>query len=364
MTDRLREFLHDEAAGGLAILAATVVALLWANLGPDYDAFWATEAGPLDLHHWANDALMAVFFLVVGLEIKREVVDGRLQSPRMAALPAVAAVGGVVAPIVIFAALVAGGEGMEGWAIACATDIAFAVGLITLLGDRVSEGARVLLLAVAIVDDIIAIAIIAVFYAEGFSLLWLLAAVALAVVLWWQPRFWIPLAIALWIAVHESGIHATIAGVTVGLLLPVALGERVEHRLHPWSAFLVVPLFALANAGVELGGGVIAEAFESRLTWAIVAGLVLGKLLGISGATLAALRTGAALPEGMPRAQLLGLAAAAGIGFTVSLFIADLAFDDDEALVEQAKVGIFAGSVISGILGALLLSVVSRARRV
>ena len=140
MTDRLREFLHDEAAGGLAILAATIVALIWANSGLDYDGFWHTELGPLDLHHWVNDALMAVFFLVVGLEIKREVVDGRLQDPRTAALPALAAVGGVVAPIVIFVAIVAGGEGAEGWAIACATDIAFAVGLIALLGDRVSDG--------------------------------------------------------------------------------------------------------------------------------------------------------------------------------------------------------------------------------
>ncbi|RKQ91747.1 sodium/proton antiporter (NhaA family) [Solirubrobacter pauli] len=363
MTDRIREFLHDEAAGGLAILAATVVALLWANVGPGYDGFWHTELGPLDLHHWVNDALMALFFLVVGLEIKREFVDGRLQSPRAAALPAIAAVGGVLAPIVIFVVLIAGGEGAEGWAIACATDIAFAVGLIAVLGDRVSEGTRVFLLAVAIVDHIIAIAIIAIFYAEAVSVLWLLAAAVLAVAVKRLPRLWIPLGIALWIAVHEAGVHATIAGVTVGLLLPVALGERVEHRLHPWSAFLVVPLFALANAGVDFGGGVLGDALGSRLTWAIVAGLVIGKLLGISGATLGALRAGGTLPEGMPRPQLAGVAAAAGIGFTVSLFIAELAYDDP-ALVERAKVGIFAGSVISGILGVLLLSVASRARRV
>jgi len=359
----VKEFLHDEASGGVAILAATVVALLWANAGPEYEGFWATEAGPLDLHHWVNDALMAVFFLVVGLEIKRELVTGRLQAPRTAALPAVAAVGGVLAPIVIFVAIVAGGEGIDGWAIACATDIAFAVGLVTLLGDRVSDGARVFLLAIAIVDDIIAIAIIAVFYADGFAPVWLLVAVVLAAALWWQPGFWIPLAIALWIAVHESGIHATIAGVAVGLLLPVTRGERVQHRLHPWSAFVVVPLFALANAGVDFGGGVLGDALSSRLMWAIVAGLVIGKLVGITGATLAALRGGADLPEGMPRAQVAGVAAAAGIGFTVSLFIAGLAFDDP-ALVEEAKVGIFAGSVISGTLGALLLSVLSRPRRV
>lgn len=363
MTERLREFLHDEAAGGLAILAATVVALLWANVGPDYDAFWHTELGPLDLHHWVNDALMAVFFLVVGLEIKREFVDGRLQHRRTAALPAIAAVGGVLAPIVIFVALVRGGEGMDGWAIACATDIAFAVGLVALLGDRVPEGTRVFLLAIAIVDDIIAIAIIAIFYAKGVSLAWLLAAVVLAGAVKLLPRWWIPLGIALWVAVHEAGVHATIAGVAVGLLLPVALGERIEHRVHPWSAFVVVPLFALANAGVELGGGVLENAFASTLTWAVLVALVVGKLLGISGATLAALRGGGTLPEGMPRAQVAGVAAAAGIGFTVSLFIADLAFEDP-ALIEEAKVGIFAGSVISGILGWVLLSVASRARRV
>jgi NhaA family Na+:H+ antiporter len=363
VTDRIREFLHDEAAGGLAILAATLVALAWANSGLEYDAFWATEAGPLDLHHWINDGLMAVFFLVVGLEIKREIVDGRLQAARTATLPAIAAVGGVLAPIVVFVAVIAGGEGAEGWAIACATDIAFAVGLVALLGDRVSEGTRVFLLAVAIVDDIIAIAIIAVFYAEAVSVLWLAIAALLALAIKLAPRLWVPLAIALWIAVHESGVHATIAGVAVGLLLPLALGEKVEHRLHPWSAFAVVPLFALANAGIDFRGGLLGDALAATLTWAIIAGLAVGKLVGITGATFAALRTRAELPAGMPRAQVAGVGAAAGIGFTVSLFIADLAFDDP-ALVERAKVGIFLGSVTSGILGALLLSLVSRRRRV
>ncbi len=202
---------------------------------------------------------MAIFFLVVGLEIKRELVDGRLQAPRTAALPVLAAVGGVVAPIVIFVVLIAGGEGSEGWAIACATDIAFAVGLVSLLGDRVSEGARVFLLAVAIVDDIIAIAIIAGFFGGSIAVAWLAAAVVLVVLVRLLPRAWVPLAIVLWIAVHESGVHATIAGVAVGLLLPVAMGERIEHRLHPWSAFVVVPLFALANAGIDFGGGVLGQ---------------------------------------------------------------------------------------------------------
>jgi Na+:H+ antiporter, NhaA family len=192
------------------------------------------------------------------------------------------------------------------------------------------------------------------------SLPWLLAAAALVVAIKFFPRLWVPLGIVLWIAVHESGVHATIAGVAVGLLLPVAMGEKVEHRLHPWSAFVVVPLFALANAGIPLGGGVLGHALSSTLTWAIIAALVAGKLLGVSGATLAALRAGGTLPEGMPRGQLFGVAAAAGIGFTVSLFIADLAFDDP-ALVEQAKVGIFVGSLLAGLLG---WAVLSRARRV
>jgi NhaA family Na+:H+ antiporter len=193
------------------------------------------------------------------------------------------------------------------------------------------------------------------------SLLWLLAAAVLLVVIKVFPRLWIPLGILLWIAVYKSGVHATIAGVTVGLLLPVAMGERVEHRLHPWSAFVVVPLFALANAGIALGGGALDAAFSSTLTWAVIAGLVAGKLIGVSGATLVALRAGGTLPEGMPRAQLYGVAAAAGIGFTVSLFIADLAFEGHPELIERAKVGIFAGSLLAGLLG---WAVLSRARRV
>ena len=357
----LVEFLREEAAGGIAVLVGTLFALAWANgWGDGYEAFWHRELGPLDLHHWVNDALMAVFFLVVGLEIKRELVIGELRDRRAAALPAIAAVGGVALPIALFALVTAGGEGAAGWAIPAATDIAFAIGVLALLGDRVSTGTRLFLLAIAIVDDIIAIAIIAVFYGDELALEWLGAAVALVVLIWaWRPARVAPyvvFAIALWIAVYQSGVHATIAGVVVGLLLPVRLGERVEHTLHPYSAFVIVPLFALANAGVDVGGGVLGDALQSTLTLAVFVGLVVGKLVGVTGSTLLALhRRWGALPEGVARGELAGLGALAGIGFTVSLFIAELAFDD-ERLVNEAKVGIIAGSLISGVLGAVLLA--------
>jgi NhaA family Na+:H+ antiporter len=355
----LVEFLREEAAGGIAVLVGAVAALVWANgWSGGYESFWASELGPLDLHHWVNDALMAVFFLVVGLEIKRELVIGELRDRRAAALPAIAAVGGVALPIALFALITAGGAGARGWAIPAATDIAFAVGVLAILGDRVSSGARLFLLAIAIVDDIIAIAIIAIFYAGELSLGWLAAAAVLIGVLALVkvPWAYLPLGVALWICVHESGVHATIAGVALGLLIPVSAGGRIEHRLHPYSAFVIVPLFALANAGVVLGGGAFGDAVGSTLTLAIVVGLVVGKLAGVTGAALLALRLRwGALPEGVTRSELVGLAALAGIGFTVSLFIAELAFED-ETLVSEAKVGIFVGSIISGVLGAVLLA--------
>jgi Na+:H+ antiporter, NhaA family len=375
VVDPVTDFLQDETAGGLVLLVATLAAVVWANspAGDGYEALWETKVVWLDLEHWINDGLMAVFFFIVGLEIKRELVAGELNDPRTAALPALAAVAGVALPVAIFALLVAGGEGASGWAIPAATDIAFAVGVLALLGDRVSSGVRLLLLTIAIVDDIIAITIIAVFYAGDVSLAWLAGAAALVAVVVVLQRAGVAriavfavVGVALWFAVHESGVHATVAGVVLGLLTPARpVGGRdvlrvLEHRLHPVSAFVIVPLFALANAGVDFGGGVLADALESRLTWAVVAGLVVGKLCGVTGATLLALRARAgALPEGVSRAQVPGVGALAGIGFTVSLFIASLAFED-EALVDAAKVGIFVGSIVSGVLGAALLVAVRR----
>ncbi len=383
--DPLTDFLHDEAAGGIALIVAALAALVWANtVGEGYQSLWHEKLNlgvgdaslNLDLRHWVNDGLMAVFFFVVGLEIKRELVCGELQDRRAATLPVLAAAGGVAIPALIFLAFTAGTAESSGWAIPAATDIAFAVGVLALLGDRVSTGAKLFVLTIAIVDDIAAIVIIAVFYSSSLSVVWLLAAVAcvggvvlarrLGVV---RIAFYVPLGIFLWIAVHESGVHATIAGVVLGLLTPTGnvggrpVLEDLEHRLHRYSAFLIVPLFALANAGVNFRGGVLADAADSTLAWAIAAGLVVGKPAGIAGATFLALRMGwGALPDGVGRVQVWGLAALCGIGFTVSLFIAQLAFDEG-AVVNIAKVGIFAGSMISGALGAVLLIRYARSQR-
>ena len=376
--DPLRDFLRQEASGGIVLFAAAVVALVWANspAGGAYEDLWEVTLW-LDLRHWVNDGAMALFFFVVGLEIKREVACGELSDRRAAALPAIAALGGVLLPIAVFVAIVAGGDGAGGWAIPAATDIAFAVGVLALLGDRVSPGLRLFLLTVAIVDDIVAITIIAVFYAHSLSLAWLVAAVAaLAVVVALRAAgvraVWVYAAVgvAAWLAVHESGVHATIAGVALGLLTPAGRDddgrnvlEELEHRLHPLSAFVVVPLFALANAGVDLGGGVLGNALGSRLTWAVAVALVAGKLAGVFGSTTLALRVRAGtLPEGVTRREVAGASALAGIGFTVSLFIASLAFDDAE-LVDAAKVGIFLGSLVAGILGTVVLRTAGRGGR-
>jgi NhaA family Na+:H+ antiporter len=385
LSGSLRDFLHDEAAGGVALLVATVAALVWANVGPDgYASVWdhalAVGGGDLelrlDLRHWVNDALMAIFFFVVGLEVKRELAVGALRERRAAMLPALAALGGVVAPALIFLAITAGTGDGAGWAIPAATDIAFAVGVLALLGDRVSAGVKLLLLTIAVVDDIVAIAVIAVFYAGDLSLPWLVAAVGGLAAVVALRRLGVTriapyavLGVGVWLAVHESGVHATIAGVALGLLTPAGtVGGRdvialLQSRLHVLSAFAIVPLFALANAGVDFGGGVLADAASSRLAWAVAVALVLGKLLGIAGATFLALRLGwGVLPAGVGRGQVWGLAAVGGIGFTVSLFIAQLAYDDP-ATVDLAKVGIFAGSIVSGAVGALWLVLLARRER-
>jgi NhaA family Na+:H+ antiporter len=375
--DPLADFLRAEATGGLVLLLATVAALCWANVASDgYVSFWHEEldlsfgglALDLDLRHWINDALMAVFFFVVGLEIKRELVLGELKDRSAATLPVLAALGGVALPALLFVGLTAGTSYSSGWAIPAATDIAFAVGVLALLGDRVSSGVKLFLLTVAIVDDIAAILIIALFYSDDLSSLALLASLAGLGLILVLRRLgvsaiapYLIVGAGVWVAVHESGVHATIAGVALALLTPAGqvggrnVIETLEHRLHPVSVFAVVPLFALANAGIAFGGGVLADAASSRLAWAVVIGLVVGKLLGIAGATLLGLKLNwGTLPEGFQRAQVWGLAALGGIGFTVSLFIANLAYDD-AAVVDTAKVGIFAGSLLSGLLGASLL---------
>ena len=357
--EAVREFLHTEAASATVLVILALIALGWAN-GPvadEYESFFAVDLGPLDLHAWVNDGLMALFFLVVGLEIKRELTVGELQDRRTAALPAIAALGGMAVPALLFLA-VAGDGARRGWGAPMATDIAFALGVVGLLGDRIPSATRLFLLALAIVDDLGAIAVIAIFYTSGLDLAWLAGAVAaVAGVALLRGRWWALLILGpvAWWCTHESGIHATIAGVALGLVIPVARGERYEHRLHPFTSFLVVPLFALANAGVRLTGTLGAPG-AGRLAAAIVVGLVLGKVLGVAGATWLGVRLGlGVLPKGMNAGHLLGVAATAGIGFTVSLFVVDLAYPSAPALAAGAKVGVLIASVTAAVLGAALL---------
>ncbi|MFL6143876.1 MAG: Na+/H+ antiporter NhaA [Labedaea sp.] len=379
-TTPLREFLRTESASGVVLLVASLAAVVWANsaAGGSYDAFWQSNLGlgvEADLKHWVNDGLMTLFFFLVGLEIKRELVVGELNRPRAAMLPVLAALGGVLLPIVVFAVVVAGGPGASGWGVPIATDIAFAVGVLALLGRSVPDGVRLFLLSVAIVDDIVAITVIAVFYSHDLALGWLgvaglcvLVMLALRRLGVWMIWPYVLVGVATWYATHESGVHATIAGVVLALLCPArpVRGREVlptlEHRLHPFVAFGIVPLFGLANAGVDLRGGQLAAALGSRLTLAVVLGLLLGKTIGVAGTAAAATAAGRlALPAGVRGAHVRGMAALAGIGFTVSLFIADLSLDDP-ALINQAKIGILGGSLLAAVAGVVLLRVSARDR--
>ena len=411
----MRRFLDTEAAGGIVLLVATCAALLWANspVGASYGSFWSTEIAidigrfelSEDLRHWINDGLMVIFFFVVGLEIKRELVAGELREPRRAALPAIAAVGGMVVPAAIYTAFNAGGDAISGWGIPMATDIAFAVGVLSLFGEKCPPALKVLLLSIAIVDDVGAILVIAIFYADHIETGWLLAAAgAFAIVVamrrahvWWTPAY-VMAGVALWLATFLSGVHATLAGVALGLLTPalpadpegardaiaeveglaedpdpetirrttmqagelVSVAERLEHILHPWSSFLVVPLFALANTGVRFSAEDLTAAASSSVVWGIVVGLVVGKLVGISGAAWLAVRLRVGeLPEELTWRQVVACGAIAGIGFTVALFISNLAFDSRE-VVDEAKIGILVASLIAAVFGALLLRHSSR----
>lgn len=374
MRDLLRaDFLRAEAGGGLALLLGSVAALVWVNVvdAGGYASFWATHvsigigAASIDesLAHWVNDALMTFFFFLISLEIKRELVTGELRHPKRAALPIIAALGGVVTPIAIFL-IVSGGQNPSGWGIPMATDAAFAIGVLALLGDRVGVGVKLFLVTIAVVDDVAAILVIAVAYTDHLSLGWLAVAVAglvgtAAMRLLGAHRIFVfvPIGILVWVATLESGVHATLAGVALALITPATpvrgrdvLGE-LEHRLHPWVNYAILPLFALANAGVKLGGGELSDAEGRRIALAVALGLVVGKFLGIAGATLAALRLRlGALPSGVDLGGLLGAAALGGIGFTVSLFITPLAYDDP-LLIGAAKLGILGGSVVSAAIG-------------
>jgi Na+:H+ antiporter, NhaA family len=425
----LAEFMQKESTGGVLMLGATIVALVWANTFTDgYHGLWEEHLTlwPGDftiteeLRLWVNDALMAIFFFVVGLEIKREMVHGELRDPKKAALPAIAALGGMLFPAGIFMLLNAGGSGFDGWGVPMATDIAFAVAVVSLVGNRVPAAAKVFLLTLAIADDIGAIIVIALFYTSDMSFGWLAIAAATLLVAEICKRqhvrampVYIALALFAWFAFHETGVHATLAGVILGLLTPAwpfynpanfsedmtsLLGsgtaldaieqdldrprerpdydegydeatsrlseidrlvsetqsplDRLENRLHLWVAFVIVPLFAFANAGVRLTSEALDGLFSNRVVLGIVAGLVVGKTVGVFPFTLLGQALGiGTLPAGVTRRTVLGLALTAGVGFTVALFIAGLAYEPGSPTTDSAKIGILAGSLVAWILG-------------
>lgn len=417
-----QDFAHKQSSSGILLIIATVVALVWANSpwAESYSHLWHTKLTvglgdaslTKDLSHWINDGLMAVFFLVVGLEIKREILVGELSSRRGATLPVAAAVGGAVVPAAIYLAINAGTEGAAGWGIPMATDIAFALGVLALLGENAPVALKVFLTALAIVDDIVAVLVIALFYtseiswgALAFGGLFLLALVVVNLIGVGRTLVYALLGTGLWLAFLLSGIHATIAGILLAFTVPASsfinatafldrsryvldhfeqAGEKgesvltneerqaalhalnyaayelepplheLEHALHPWVAFAIMPIFALANAGVSLGGALSAT-LANPVALGIVAGLVLGKQIGVTLFAWLAVKTGAAeLPRGIGWRHVYGAGWLAGIGFTMGLFISDLAFTNG-SLVDAAKLGILLASLMSGVVGWTIL---------
>ncbi|SDS50200.1 sodium/proton antiporter, NhaA family [Nocardioides scoriae] len=393
-TTRIAEVLRRETVGGALLLVATVAALVWANLdGASYAALRDTVVGPEALHldlslgTWAADGLLAVFFFVVGLELKREFVAGDLRDPRRAALPILAAVGGMVAPALVFVAvnLGTGGDALRGWAIPTATDIAFALAVLAVVGRHLPTALRTFLLTLAVVDDLLAVTVIAVFYTSDLSwwpLLGALVPIGLFALLV-QRRIWswwllVPLAVAAWVLVHESGVHATVAGVLLGFTVPVVrsraaggpeagpgLAEHLEHLVRPLSAGFAVPVFAFFASGVTIGGAAgLRDSLADPVALGIVAGLVLGKTVGVLGTTYAVSRfTRADLDPDLRWLDVLGVSVLAGIGFTVSLLIGELAFGQGSARDDHVKVAVLTGSLVAGLLAGLLLRSRDRAYR-
>ncbi|MEN2710720.1 Na+/H+ antiporter NhaA [Sphingomonas sp. NPDC092331] len=385
----LRDFLRSEAAGGIILIAAAILAMIAANVPGISETYFHTlhreigptlsaVHGPMTVHLWINDGLMAVFFLLVGLEIKREFVDGRLASWERRRLPVVAAAAGMIGPAIVYLAIAGRTPGLaNGWAIPAATDIAFAIGVLAILGSRAPASLKLFLTTVAIVDDMGAVAIIALAYTAHISTLALAgAAIVLATMYLLNRsgvrRLWIYLLLALllWYLVFLSGIHATVAGVAAAMTIPIVKSpghpddvasplHRLEHALHPWSAYLIVPLFGFANSGVSLAG-VSLSVLLAPLPLGIALGLFLGKQLGIFGSIWIAVRTGFATRPGGWR-QIYGVSLLAGIGFTMSLFIGGLAFPDRPELIDQVKIGVLAGSILSAIAGYLVLRSASTA---
>ena len=408
----IQQFIHIQGISSIFLLAAAVAALIWAN-SPWHDSYhhvWEMELTlsqlRLPFHAWINDALMAIFFFLVGMEIKHEIVHGELADMRQAALPIFAALGGMIVPAVLYALLNHGTDGQHGWGIPMATDIAFSLGVLGMVKGVPAE-LKILLLTLAIADDIGAIAVIAIFYSGsldggplmvGLVLLGLIAALQKLGIS--QPILYFVLAVGFWVAILRSGIHATIAGVILGFMVPTtapfslkefqdigagmvvrfrraladgdektaknllgsfevlvqsteSVSERLTRILNDWVSFLVLPLFALANAGVTFSGGILRELLTSRVAWGVLLGLIIGKPLGVLGLSKLAVRLGLAqLPKGVNWRQVGGVGMLAGIGFTVSIFISSLAFDSDLYLAE-AKTAVLAASVIAGVLGYL-----------
>jgi Na+:H+ antiporter, NhaA family len=381
---RFSDYLRVERTGGLVMLAATALALVAANSGvaSAYDdlrhATFGVEAldARLSVEAWAADGLLAVFFFVAGLEVKRELVVGELADRRVAALPVLAALGGMVVPALVFLA-VAGADGGRGWAVPTATDIAFALGVLAVVGSRAPAGLRVFLLSLAVVDDLGAIALIALLYTDdlaagplGGAVLLLTAYALLQRARMTTPWLYVPLALAVWLCVHASGVHATVAGVALGLLTRVrrdpgeerSPAERLEHRVQPWSAGVVVPVFAFTAAGVALSGDLLGDVVTERVGLGILLGLVVGKLVGVLGGAWLAVRSGvAALPAGLGWGDLAAVALLAGTGFTVSLLISGLAFPED--VQPLATTSVLVASVVASLLGGLALRRASVARR-
>jgi NhaA family Na+:H+ antiporter len=408
-TRPLRLFVATEARSAIPLLGATAAALVWANSPwlASYEALWSTSLSvqvgeaelSRDLRHWVNDGLMTLFFLVVGLEISRQLRLGELRNSQTAVVPAVAALGGTVVPVLLYLAFNAGGPPARGWAMAMAGDLAFALGVLALVGPRCPPQLRVFLLTLVLVGDIAAVAVVGLLYAKVVNILALAVVVELFAVVTvlrllrlLRTFAYLVVGVALWVATSASGIHPAITGLLLGVVLtayppvptqvlrvtrlsrwfepdptparlreaPPALGnavppiQRLQQLLHPWSSYLVVPVFALANAGVALDGHALSRAVGSPITLGILAGLVVGNLVGILGASLLAVRIGlGTLPRLATGQQLAGAAALAGIGFTVALFVADLAFTD-RAAQDEAKVGILAASAAAAALGWLL----------
>ncbi|MGW6745625.1 Na+/H+ antiporter NhaA [Streptomyces sp. NPDC055025] len=384
----LADALRTETVGGVLLLVAAVAALIWANtpLSGSYESVRDFRLGPgalgldLSVEHWAADGLLAVFFFVAGIELKRELVAGELRDPRAAALPVIAALSGMAVPALVYVLVNAvGGGSWDGWAVPVATDIAFALAVLAVIGTSLPSALRAFLLTLAVVDDLFAILIIAVFFTSDLNFVAFGGAVVALAVFWLLLRkgvrgwyVYVPLALVIWGLMYNSGVHATIAGVAMGLMLRChrnegeehSPGEYIEHRVRPVSAGLAVPLFALFSAGVPVSGGALGEVFHRPETLGVVLGLVVGKTVGIFGGTWLAVRfTRAELNDDLAWPDVLALASLAGIGFTVSLLIGELAFSSDPALTDEVKAAVLTGSLIAAVISGILLKLRVRTYR-